>query len=93
MFLTVNGPTGSSAIISLKNQRTGSYETFTTLGLSNAAVTKSIDLTTAQIGTYVSSNGSMSVSVRYVLPGRAGAMPAAFNCSTEMVGFGASPKS
>ncbi len=93
MSMTLNGPNGASAIISLKNQSTGSYETFTSVGMNGTNVSKTIDLSTTQIASYVKSNGLISISVRYILPTRGGLMPSAFLCSTDLADFSATQKS
>lgn len=92
MFLTVNGPTGASAIVSLQNNTTGAYDVITTIGLTSSPITKTIDLTTDQIASYVKSNGVISLIIREVNPTRAGQMPQIFTFTCDKAAFAAAPK-
>ena len=70
--VTASGPTGASAIILLKNYRTGAFDQISTMGLSLSGATKGIDLSPTQIANYVSSTKQVSLVVRAVSPSRAG---------------------
>ncbi len=93
MYLAMNGPVGSSAIISLQNISTGAYDVITTIGMSGTDVTKTIELTADQISKYVSSSGNVSLIVRCVSPTRGGRMPARYVFNCDQASFAGAPKS
>ena len=93
MFITLTGPNGASALISIRNIKTGVYDQVSSVGLTNSAVSKTIDLTPEQIALYVSSSNQISIIIRGVNPARSGVNPAAFSFKTDQASLGALPKS
>ena len=92
LFLGLNGPTGSSAIVSIQNVKTGAYDQFLSFGMNSTLQTKTLDLTVDQIAAYVRSNGTISMIIRIVLPTRAGQTPAPFMCTFDKAAFGGARK-
>ena len=90
-YLTLYGPTGASALVSLRNKNTGAYDQITSIGLSTAGVTKTIELTAAQIALYVSGSNQVSMVIRAVNPTRTGITPSVFTFSTEQATLGTAP--
>ena len=85
--LAVNGPSGASAIISLQNVKTGAYDQISSIGLSGSIQSRTIGFTSAQIASYVHSDGTISLILRSVLPTRAGQVPAAFTATCDKAEF------
>ena len=81
--VTASGPTGASAIILLKNYRTGAFDQISTMGLSPTGSTKGVDLSVSQIANYVSSTKQVSLIVRAVNPARSGKSPTVYIFRTD----------
>jgi hypothetical protein len=93
MFVTVAGPTGASALVTARNNTTGAYDVLLTLGLSNTAVSKTIDFSTDQIAKYINSNRQISIIIRGVQPMRQGQVPGMMTFTIDQASFGFLPKS
>lgn len=92
MYVTVTGPTGSSTIISLKNVKTGAWDTFQTMGMNGSPVSKAVEFTADQMSKYVSTTGVITANLRCVFPNRTG-KAAAYTLAVDQFNFGAYPKS
>jgi hypothetical protein len=91
-FITLTGPNGSSALISLRNVNTGAYDQVSSIGLTNSSVSKTLDLTPSQIALYVTSGNQLSMIIRAVNPARSGVNPAVFSFKTDQASLGVAPK-
>ncbi|MBS1700108.1 MAG: S8/S53 family peptidase [Armatimonadetes bacterium] len=93
LTFTVAGQRGASAIVSLLNVNTGTFETVTTMGLTGFGQTKTLSLSSSQIASYVSSTGNVSMIIRAILPSRSGISPAPFTFQCDKAAFAAAPTS
>lgn len=91
VFVTCSGATGSSALISLRNVKTGAYDQISSMGLTTSMSSKVIELTPAQILLYVSSTNQVSMIIRAVSPSKAGVSPLPFTFKTDQATLGVAP--
>lgn len=91
VFVTCSGATGSSALISLRNVKTGAYDQITSMGLTTSMTSKVIELSPAQIPLYVSSTNQVSMILRAVSPTKGGVTPIAFTFKTDQATLGVAP--
>ena len=82
---SVAGVVGATANVFVLNQLTGSYELLDSLGLSATRQTRSVEISLASRAKYISSSGSMTLTVRGTLPVRSGRMPGAFSMAVDRV--------
>lgn len=93
VVLAMNGPSGSSAIVTLQNVNTGAYDQISTVGFTGSTQTKTIGLTSSQIASYVRSNGTVSMIIRTTFPARGGLMPSPFVFTCDQASLTAAPLS
>jgi hypothetical protein len=91
LFLKCSGPSGASALVSLRNVRTGAYDQVTTFGLATTGISKTIELTPAQIALYVSSTKQVSMIVRSVSPSHSGIAPVVYTFKADQAILGTAP--
>lgn len=82
---SVSGVAGATATVFALNHLTGQYEQLDSVGLSSARQTKSVELLAAQRAKFVSSTGTVNLTIRATLPVRAGRMPGAFSLAVDKV--------
>jgi hypothetical protein len=82
---SVAGVPGASASVFALNHLTGNYEVIDTIGLSTSRQSKTTELLPAARAKYVSSLGSMNITIRATLPVRSGRMPGAFSLAIDRV--------
>ena len=91
VFITLSGPNGASALISLRNVKTGVYDQISSIGMTGTSQSKTLDLTPDQINQYVTSGNQVSMIIRGVNPARNGVNPAAFSFKVDQASLGVLP--
>ena len=82
---SVAGVPGASASVFALNHLTGNYEVIDTIGLSTNRQSKTTELLPSARAKYVSSLGSMNITIRATLPVRSGRMPGTFSLAIDRV--------